>query len=286
MLNNNDKNQKNQKNQNIKIAECRESQNNKKIKELYEEISKKVDLPFGFCSIKNIGTPKIVRSKRGDFISAVLFLFPYKVKNERPKNISRYAAVPDYHNYIIPFLKEIATDLNIKFAPFNFKAYSDYTPVLEAKAAGFAGLGSIGKNGLLINEKYGSFCFIGSILTDMDLPNSKSGLTYCNNCGLCLKNCPVNLNKEICVSDISQKKQDLTDSEIKLLKKAGSCFGCDICQEVCPLNKNTKLTKISFFINGYRDEYILNEDSAGRAYNWRSEDIIKRNFKLLAKKTP
>ena len=73
MLNNNDKNQKNQ---NIKIAESRESQNNKKIKELYEEISKKVDLPLGFCSIKNIGTPEIVRSKSGDFISAVLFLCP------------------------------------------------------------------------------------------------------------------------------------------------------------------------------------------------------------------
>ena len=90
MLNNNDKNQKNQ---NIKIAESRESQNNKKIKELYEEISKKVDLPFGFCSIKNIGTPKIVRSKRGDF-ARITIIVPRNVERcivwSGDRNDSRY----------------------------------------------------------------------------------------------------------------------------------------------------------------------------------------------------
>lgn len=237
---------------------------------------------FGFCNVANIPSPNSTRLKKDGLNTAIMFAFPYNVKKEKPKNISRYAAVMDYHEVIIPKLKALSEILEQNFKGYTFKAFADYSPILEVPAAAKAGLGVIGKNGLLITKEFGSYVFLGEILCD--LPLSFTDKTkFCNNCGACKTACPVLLCKEKCVSCITQKKGELNSKEIDAIKTVGSCFGCDICQEVCPYNKDKELTKIEEFLQSYKDEFTPFDDPHLRAYNWRGKGVPKRNYELLKK---
>ena len=236
---------------------------------------------FGFCSTAGLKKPDIVRSNADGYHGAVMFIFPYNVKRKAPKNISRYAALPDYHDVIIPKLKSLAEILGEQLSGHTFRAGADYAPIPEVLAASRAGLGCIGKNGLLINKTYGSFVFIGEILTDIAFSDD-SKQTACSGCGRCIAACPVGLDKSRCASAVTQKKGVLSDAEKRLIKNINSVFGCDICQNVCPCNETAMLTTDPFFSDGYRPFYTPSEDPAGRPYNWRGEEVIKRNYKILA----
>ena len=102
----------------------------------------------------------------------------------------------------------------------------------------------------------------------------------CINCGLCQRLCPVSLNKENCISKITQQKKELSKGQMTLIKENGSVWGCDICSENCPMNKDKKLTTIEEFINSYRDSFSPDEDQTNRPYNWRGKKVIIRNFNL------
>ena len=65
------------------------------------------------------------------------------------------------------------------------------------------------------------------------------------------------------------------------IRQNNSVWGCDICSEVCPLNANAQNTYITEFIDGYRDSFVLGEDSSDRAYTWRGTDVINRNYKII-----
>ncbi len=211
--------------------------------------------------------------------TAIMCVFPYKVKEKKPKNISRYAAVPDYHNVLSKYLSNAVNQLKIAFPQSEFVYFTDNSPVPEVYAAVSAGLGVLGDNGLLITEKYGSFVFIGEIVTDLESDYSDFSLKECMHCGNCKKNCPKSENIG-CLSAITQKKGELTEKETEIMKSLGTVWGCDICSDVCPMNKDKALTYIPEFINGYKEEYVLGEDISGRAYEWRGEKVIKRNFCL------
>lgn len=208
--------------------------------------------------------------------TVIVCVFPYKVKDEKPLYLSRYAAVPDYHTVCGNFLKNVCMCLKEKYPQNEFEYFCDNSPIPEVYAAATAGLGVKGDNGLLITKRYGSFVFLGEIVTDLCV-DCKSAYSECVHCGKCKSVCPVNLNKAECLSNTSQKKQ-VTDRELQLLKQYGILWGCDICQNVCPMNKNAENTYIQEFIDGYRNRYILGEDTANRPYTWRGEGVIKRNY--------
>ncbi len=210
--------------------------------------------------------------------SVIVCIFPYKVKEEKPKNISRYSAVPDYHTVVLNYLNSAVESLKNKFNGFNFEPFVDNSPVPEVRAGVLAGLGVKGDNGLLINEKYGSFIFIGEIVTDLEIETEEFN-GECLHCGNCKKYCPKNTGIE-CLSAVTQKKKDLTDLEKNVLKKYKTVWGCDICSDVCPMNENAKTTYIKEFIRNYRDEYVVGEDISNRAFNWRGEKVIVRNAGL------
>lgn len=205
--------------------------------------------------------------------------FPYKVKETPPKNISRYAAIPDYHIILGERLEKATENLKKYYVNYNFVWFTDNSPIPEVYAAALSGLGVIGDNGLLITKEYGSFVFLGEILTDLEIETSGE-IKECLHCGKCKSVCPKKDGID-CLSSVTQKKKPLETAEIKAIKEYNTVWGCDICQEVCPMNKEKKLTDINEFILGYKNEYELSENPINRPYNWRGEEIIKRNFKLL-----
>lgn len=239
-------------------------------------------VPFGVTSVLEIEKPSCTRLEKNGLNSAIMFAFPYKVQENAPKNLSRYSAVSDYHNIILPKLKLLCEELKKAFPQNNFKAFADYSPILEVEAASKAGLGVVGKNGLLITKEYGSFVFLGEILCDLDF-KIENKATPCTNCGACENLCPVGLKKDECLSALTQKKGDLSKQEAEMVKKA-TVFGCDICQNVCPLNKGAKTTFLQEFLESYRDEYTPFEDAENRPYAWRPRAVIDRNFKIFEEK--
>lgn len=262
------------------------------MKEFLAEILGKKGIDFyGFCSFSSLEDYLFecrAKSRLPENSNTVItILFPYKVKEKNPENISRYAAVDDYHFVAGKILEEITFLLREKYKENSFEWFIDNSPINEVKAGVLSGLGVKGKNNLLINKKYGSFCFIGEIVTDYKLQIVNNLNTECINCGRCLDVCPTGFLKDKnkkCLSQITQQKAELNNEEKALIREKGVIWGCDICQDICPMNKNSSLTNIKEFIDTYKEKYEENEYIKNRAYAWRGEKVIKRNFEILNKK--
>ena len=211
--------------------------------------------------------------------TVIVGLFPYKVSDQKPKYLSRYAAVPDYHKYATEKLKN-AADLIEQTFGCKCSVFVDNSPIPEVRAAATAGLGIKGDNGLLITPKYGTYVFIGEIVTDLER-SCENKFQTCLHCGRCKAACPVDFQKEKCLSDVSQKKGELSEEEKNSLKENGILWGCDICAESCPLNRKTANTYISYFIEGYREIFHPDHDHKNRPYMWRKLDPILRNYNIL-----
>ncbi len=247
-------------------------------------IKRHLPYPFGVCDFEYLRDrllpcraaerlPKLPRA-------VICFTVPYNVREQSPENISRYAAVPDYHSVLEEVFSPLLSALKAAFPKNEFAFFTDNSPIPEVRAAAAAGLGTVGKHGLLITEKYGSFVFLAEIVTDLPL-KAEIKTAFCEDCGLCAAACPVGLNKEACLSALTQKKQPLTQSEEEKILALGSVWGCDICQSVCPKNKGAALSDLPLFVSGYRDRYTIGEDIKGRAYAWRGEKVIRRNAELI-----
>lgn len=222
--------------------------------------------------------------------TVVPFLIPYYKKSDEPSNISVYAHSRDYHFYF----KELASRLNDTFG--NVVAACDTSPINEVECAVKAGLGSIGKNGLLINERYGTYAFVAEVFFSLPMTDAifegierKPRGSLCNMCGACERACPVNAlsDKSKCISFINQKKR-LDDGDEEIIIRSGSVWGCDICQSVCPANRAPEETEIPFFTEN-RTPFLTEElidgmaDFKERAYAWRGEEVVRRNIRLCQK---
>ena len=227
---------------------------------------------------------------------AIMMLLPYR-SHHTPKNLSVYASVRDYHAYVEGLSKRMEEYLKNKHPNGNFKLFADHSPIDEVHAACISGLGFIGRNGLLINEKYSSFVFLCELVTDLtprelDIEEySKKDVRTCMNCGKCALSCPSNCMdardprpKTECLSAITQKKGELTPEEEALMLKHGSIWGCDVCQNVCPYTKNGEFTPIEYFNTDVITELtaslldsMTDEEFCSRPFSWRGKEVIRRN---------
>lgn len=226
--------------------------------------------------------------------TVITAIFPYYCKSAGG-SISRYAAALDYHVVVGEMLQKAVTMFADRFPSEVFLPFCDSSPVPEVFSAQLAGLGMIGKNGLLITPEYGSFVFIGEIVTSIELTFEGKQKKTCNNCGRCVAKCPggaitqQGICRERCVSHLTQKKGNLSAEEQKLIKNADTIWGCDICQTVCPMNQNIKETNIEKFksniINTLTLEEIKNkkfdDKHKSRAFMWRGKEILLRNISIL-----
>lgn len=247
---------------------------------------------FGFCNFADIKDSLInCRAKKRipeNAKSVIIMLFSYYLGEDKyhNSNISRYAVVPDYHLTINAAVAPILQELRTAYPDEVFEFFTDNSPIPEVKAARLAGLGVIGKNRLLINKDYGSWFFISEIVTSLKLPASSSITEGCLNCEKCIKACPTHalsddkINIELCLSDITQRKGELTEEQEKIIRETGCAWGCDICQRVCPMNHGIKADPSKFFLNGI-ETTARTENISDRAYAWRGEKVIKRNLKIL-----
>ncbi len=224
--------------------------------------------------------------------TVIVALFPYYIGEFEKRNISRYAIVPDYHIVAGEMLKKICEELSEKY-PFSFIPFVDNSPVREVDAAVKAGLGVLGENSLLINRDYGSYVFIGTIVTDMELDFKEYPVTKCIGCGKCKKACPSGcisengVDKSRCLSDITQKKGELSEEEISLVEKGKSLWGCDICQEVCPMQTYKKTPIREFYADNkafLELEDLTKEAIKDKAYSFRGEKPLVRNYGIICKK--
>ncbi len=224
--------------------------------------------------------------------SVLCVLFPYLTGQEEGRNVSRYAVGPDYHQIADHFLKQAVKMLSISFKNNKFIHFVDNSPIPEVRAAAWAGLGVVGQNGLLIHKTYGSFVFIGEIVTDLALPVPLREPALCPGCGACIRSCPTGalaaggLDREKCLSAVSQQKGDLTEFQAAQLLKSGCAWGCDRCQEACPLNRAAAPTPYPAFLQGAVPHVTpqVVEERTDRAYLWRGKWVILRNLKLLGEK--
>ena len=104
--------------------------------------------------------------------------------------LSRYALGRDYHKLIRKRLQKLADRITARVGPFGYRAFTDSAPVLEKALAQNAGLGWIGKHTNLINERAGSWFFLGELYTDLELPVDKPATNHCGHCNACIDACP------------------------------------------------------------------------------------------------
>ena len=170
--------------------------------------------------------------------------YPSEIPEQELK-ISKYAYGKDYHEVLRPRLQSMISALQDKIGQFNGRGFVDSAPVLERAWAQKTGLGWIGKNGNLINKQSGSFYFIATLITDLDLDyDDPMAKDYCGSCTKCIDACPTEailpgkvINGSKCISYFTiELKDEIIPSEMKG-KFANWMFGCDICQDVCPWNR-------------------------------------------------
>ena len=225
--------------------------------------------------------------------SAIIFLLPYYAGEG--KNLSAYATARDYHIAIREHTCELIEELQRLFPECRARGYGDHSPIDERDAALSAGLGILGDSGLLINEKYGTYIFIADVLTDIppeELGESGAAKPHlrCISCGKCRYACPTGIlrgESGECLSAITQRKGDLTEDEVDLMRKFNTVWGCDLCQSACPYNKEPKITPISFFLEdrittltSERLSKMSKDEFAQRAFAWRGRKTVERNLKL------
>jgi len=180
--------------------------------------------------------------------TVISLLFNYYPDKEIPEKdnlrISKYAYGIDYHFVVKDRLKKLLSDIEEIAGPTQSRVFIDTAPVLDRAWAEKSGLGWIGKNSMLISRKYGSYVYIGEIITDLEIEEDTPVNNLCGGCTKCIQACPTNaiikdgvIDSNKCISYWTvENKTEHMPSELKG-QFEDYVFGCDICQDVCPWNK-------------------------------------------------
>ena len=158
--------------------------------------------------------------------------------------ISRYALGRDYHKLMRKRLQKLSSKIASEIGDFGYRVFVDSAPVLEKPLAEKAGLGWIGKHTNLINQKAGSWFFLGEIYTDLPLPvSNKTPESHCGSCQKCIDICPTKaiiapykLDARRCISYLTIELDGAIPVEFRAAM-GNRIYGCDDCQLCCPWNR-------------------------------------------------
>jgi epoxyqueuosine reductase len=211
-------------------------------------------------------------------------------------NVARFARGEDYHLAVRRELKDVVAVLQRSSpAGAHFRVCVDTAPVLEREWAVRAGLGFVGKNGLLIVPGVGSHVVLGEVLTDLALAPTATAVDAtwqkCGGCVACLDSCPTSailaprvVDSRRCLSYLTiEKRSPFTPEEVSWL--SGRLFGCDDCQDVCPYNAGPRWSEdvalppasLSPAELASLDDHGFEERFAGSAVRRATPDGLRRN---------
>lgn len=245
---------------------------------------------------KRINPKLILPNCKSIIVIGISYNIDYKI--EKVINIkgtlSKSSWGLDYHKVLKNKIEDLIKEIKEK-KDFQYRYFVDTGPLVDRELAKKAGIGYYGKNSSIINKDYGSFIFLGHILTDLEIKKEPRIIEEdCKDCTLCIQACPTNalespyrLNPIKCISYLTQTK-DIIPEEFRH-KMGMKIYGCDTCQLVCPKNKEIKKSHHSEFIplqtRGIVDiEELLNmsnrqfkEKYGHMAGSWRGKNVLKRN---------
>ena len=230
----------------------------------------------------------------GKTIISIAFPYLYDLDFNQKTHFSKYTMGRDYHVVTTEYMEKICEFIEGMGA--KAMCFVDSNALPERYIACSSGVGFIGKNNALITEKYGSYVFLGEIITDLVIEPDEPLKQKCGDCEMCLAACPtnsivkgrvgINNDANICLSYITQKK-DIDDSWFEKLN--GRLFGCDTCQRVCPFNKEIEFSAIEEF-KPYEhmkridvqslmniDNRLFKDKYKITSCGWRGKNILKRN---------
>lgn len=259
---------------------------------------------FSFVPASSLETAnERLRASLPDGGNVIFMLIPY-YRGDCNGKISAYGAVFDYHGYAKMLTESVCEYIREHYEEAAL-GFCDHSPFAECEGAALAGLGIIGDNSLLITEKYSSYVFICEVYTTLSpealaaegVPLGAMTIGRCEGCGECKKACPAGIADERertrCISSLTQKKGELSEEEISLIKKGESIWGCDRCQAACPhtkkaLKEGTIYSPIPYFTDSYIEgdpgEAIEGMDEKTFSlypFAWRKRATITRNIRLL-----
>ncbi len=229
--------------------------------------------------LKRASLARVAPWARSVIVCAINYNTPHPYSTQAqtdPENndrgwISRYAwAREDYHDSVLRRLLLIENELrgssqprNLADAAMQLRSYVDTGPLIERIYAKYAGIGWIGKNTCIINQKIGSWLFLGVILTSIDFTEDNHAPEHpvfdlpapdrCGTCARCIAACPTQaitapgeLDARLCISYLTiEKREELPENLRSLMGR--HVFGCDICQDVCPWNRKAPVTPATEF---------------------------------------
>jgi epoxyqueuosine reductase len=182
---------------------------------------------------------------------------PYSTQVTDPDRgwIARYAwGRDDYHVAVMQRLRVVESKLR-EALPGNGNpalqtcCYVDTGPIVERVYAKYAGVGWIGKNTCILNQKQGSWLFLGVILTSLELEPDLPAPDRCGTCTRCIDACPTDaliapyqLDSNLCISYLTIEKRGSIPEHMRE-GMGRHVFGCDICQDVCPWNRKAPVTE-------------------------------------------
>ncbi|MBW4473127.1 MAG: tRNA epoxyqueuosine(34) reductase QueG [Stenomitos rutilans HA7619-LM2] len=158
--------------------------------------------------------------------------------------IARYGWGRDYHKVLHKKLKALSTWICTQGESIEARYYADTGPVQDKVWAQQAGIGWLAKNGNVITREYGSWVFLGEVLTNLSLQPDRPHTAHCGTCTRCMDACPtgaipqphiVDANRCLAYHTIENRAETLPDTIVPHLQ--GWVAGCDICQDVCPWNQ-------------------------------------------------
>ncbi|MCG7331169.1 MULTISPECIES: tRNA epoxyqueuosine(34) reductase QueG [Streptococcus] len=241
--------------------------------------------------------PKLSLTSAKTIIS-IAVAYPHKLKQQPQKTAyKRGKFTPnswglDYHYVLQDKLDRLAKGIEELTADFEYKGMVDTGALVDTAVARRAGIGFIGKNGLVISKEFGSYMFLGELITNLDIEPDQPVDYDCGDCNRCVTACPTScligdgtMNAKRCLSFQTQDK-GIMDLEFRKKIKT-VIYGCDICQICCPYNKgldNPLATDIDPEL-AHPELLPFLELSNGQfkekfghiAGSWRGKNILQRN---------